>query len=190
MFSGPFSEAVEEARQWNSLTSETRPEPLIVFDWKQVSDREWRADVAPGWEAEICQSLGDDTWSFRVNNAGRCMLASKEEAVCQAEEWMRSRIARAVAQARAVFTAFSLYPSPEANAAAASPQIDAADIGRALKAMAAENLERYRAAVGKPELQGWFVEQIVANFNGKVTEGYVSDLVLTVFDFVGDRLEV
>lgn len=185
-FSGPFSEAVEEADQWNGLSSETPAEPQIVFDWQQVSNREWRADVAPGWWAEIRQSLSDDTWSFRVNNSGHCNLVSKEEAVTQAEEWMRSRVARAVSEARAVFAAFSLFPSPEAEGAAA-PGIDAADIGRTLKTLAVAEPERYRAAVGKPELQDWFVKRIVENFDGKVTDSYVSDLVLTVFDFVGDR---
>ena len=106
-YGGTLADASEEIAEWNNLAG-TADHPEIVFDWKKVSEREWRATVATGWEAEVIHSLGDGTWSFRVNNSGRSQLASKDEAVRQAEEWMRVRVIAAVADARRVLDAFAL----------------------------------------------------------------------------------
>jgi hypothetical protein len=138
-FSGAFCEAVSEAEEWNILSSTAKAgDPSIVFDWKQVSEREWIAKIAPGWSAQVCQSLGDDTWSFVVNNSGRCSLASKDEAVEQAELWTRERIALAVASARKVFATFSLYPI--SGSVVASP---------VLEDLSAADVELFEYAVGR-----------------------------------------
>ena len=115
MFRGPFEEASEFVHEWNVLSSYAVEEPKIDFDWRQLSDRKWVADVAPGWKVEVTQSLGDDTWSFRVNNSGRCFLSSREIAIEQGEVWLRDRVAEKVADARAVFAAFSLVPLVREN---------------------------------------------------------------------------
>ncbi|MCZ7861498.1 hypothetical protein O9X98_08810 [Agrobacterium salinitolerans] len=128
-FTGPFCEAVSEAEEWNILAATAKAgEPSIVFDWKQITPRVWRVKVAPGWNAEVCQSMGDDTWSFKVNDSGRCNLASKEDAVEQAEAWTRARIASAVAEASKVFATFSLYPVGESDATEAVEEISASDL--------------------------------------------------------------
>jgi hypothetical protein len=66
----------------------------------------------------------------------------------------------------------------------AKKRIDASDIGRALKGFIDKNPARYRAAIAEPHLQKWFVTEIVEKFDGQLSEGYVNDLVQTVFDLV------
>jgi len=109
-----FSEAADEVGERNGPSGhapETDTEPLVSFDWKEVAPGKWRADVAPGWHASVNRSTGD-TWSFFINGSGRSYLATREEAVGQAEVWMRSRIAEAVENARQVLAAFSVSTRP------------------------------------------------------------------------------
>lgn len=64
-----------------------------------------------------------------------------------------------------------------------SREVDAADIGRALKVLVNENPEKHQAALQKPSLRGWFTGQIMKKFEGKVEQSFVSHLVETVFEF-------
>ncbi len=95
------------------------PNPAIVIDWQQQDDRTWTADIAEGWSAEVRQSLGDGTWSFVVNQSGRCYLDSRETAVSLAEENARARIADAISEAASTSRAFGLGLPIEARDGAA-----------------------------------------------------------------------
>jgi hypothetical protein len=93
--------------------------PEITFDWKQKSDREWKAEIAEGWSALVRQALGDGTWSFIVNQSGRCYLDSRETAIRLAEEDARRRIAVDIREAARTSRAFGLGLPIEARGDAA-----------------------------------------------------------------------
>lgn len=62
--------------------------------WDQTKANEWRWSPAKGYEAIVTKSLGDGTWSFRVNNTGRCDLPNNHVAFGMAEAAMKERIDR------------------------------------------------------------------------------------------------
>jgi Asp-tRNA(Asn)/Glu-tRNA(Gln) amidotransferase B subunit len=62
-------------------------------------------------------------------------------------------------------------------------KVDASDVGRALRALIDAHPAEHKAALEKPSLRGWFVGQIMKEFDGKVATSFVSDLVETVFEF-------
>lgn len=94
------------------------PNPEISIEWKQQDDRTWFADIADGWSARVRHGF-DDTWSFIVNQSGRCYLDSKETAIRLAEEAARERIADAIREAASTSRAFGLgLPIEERDQAA------------------------------------------------------------------------
>lgn len=92
----------------DGLTSVHAGDPIVEFVWEQRSEREWVSNPADGWEVRVTPSLGDNTWSYRVNNNGHCFIATREKAIEMAEDTARKRIAEAVAQARKTYEAFAL----------------------------------------------------------------------------------
>jgi hypothetical protein len=94
------------------------PNPGIVIDWQQQDDRTWTADIADGWSARVRHGF-DDTWSFVVNQSGRCYLDSRETAIRLAEENARARIADAIREAASTSRAFGLGLPIEARDEAA-----------------------------------------------------------------------
>lgn len=94
------------------------PNPEIVIEWQQQDDRTWTADIADGWSAPVRHGF-DDTWSFVVNQSGRCYLDSRETAIRLAEENARVRIADAIREAACTSRAFGLGLPIEARDEAA-----------------------------------------------------------------------
>lgn len=110
--SGFASAVVEAFRIARSVTEAILPLPVpnpdIVIEWVQEDDRTWNAVIADGWSARVRQSLGDDTWSFVVNQSGRCNLGSRETAMEMAEKNARERIADAIRDAARTSRSFCL----------------------------------------------------------------------------------
>lgn len=102
-----------------SILPMPKPNPAIVIGWVQEDERTWTASIAEGWDARVRQSLVDDTWSFIVNQSGRCYLDSKETAFRLAEENARERIADAIRHAARTSRAFGLALPVEHHEAAA-----------------------------------------------------------------------
>jgi hypothetical protein len=94
------------------------PNPEIVIEWQQQNDRTWMSDIADGWSATVRHGF-DDTWSFVVNQSGRCYLDSRETAIRLAEENARARIAVAIKEAASTSRAFGLGLPIEAKDEAA-----------------------------------------------------------------------
>lgn len=94
------------------------PNPDISIEWQQQDDRTWFADIADGWSARVRHGF-DGTWSFIVNQSGRCYLDSRETAIRLAEENARERIANAIREAASTSRAFGLgLPIEERDQAA------------------------------------------------------------------------
>ncbi|NTF17821.1 hypothetical protein G6L37_05360 [Agrobacterium rubi] len=119
-FAAPVVEAFRIARSiTESLLPLPSPNPEITIKWVQEDDRTWTSAIADGWSAKVRQSMGDDTWSFIVNQSGRCYLDSRETAIRLAEENARERIEDAIRYAARTSRAFGLSLPVEEHEAAA-----------------------------------------------------------------------
>ena len=75
--------------------------------WEQTRVNEWTWTPTVGYTAIVTKSLGDGTWSFRVNNAGSCDLPNADTAFGMAQEEMVARMKRELKVAIRIIAALS-----------------------------------------------------------------------------------
>ncbi|MEP5732339.1 MAG: hypothetical protein ABJL67_23565 [Sulfitobacter sp.] len=88
--SEPAPMDVAEAARWDA---EQLMSLIGVPTYNQVRVNEWVWNISDDYTVVLTKSLGgDQDWSFRVNNSGRCFIASMEEAKAMAFDALREEI--------------------------------------------------------------------------------------------------
>lgn len=195
-----LSRLIEESKAKLALMSPEEKEAMFLAQRQSWANGEMGLDRKPGAATETRIMAAIDEARPRVavepSVGDAASISSLVVALRSAEEEFNRISCEGVTENRSVSDALDRAKAfadrgavavrvalSQASAENRSVRVDASDIGRALRVLINENPDKHKAALDKPSLRGWFIGQIMKKFEGNVAQGFVSDIVETVFEF-------